>query len=157
MHPVGFTPSYWTISGGLYSFLLDHIRWTSILSWDHILDSSSLFHGYLETEKLLRVQLYCVHLEVWQAPTVPCTSSVCCGGGGSSSVDPIISSMVAEETFRWSTLVIEYFTIQVVNCNFLNLYGSDVLQHKGFLTIFSLWTQQIEVRKVAIKSDYFSP
>ena len=30
-------------------------------------------------------------------------------------------------------------------------------QHESFLTIFSLWTQQIEERLVAIKSAYFSP
>ena len=67
-YPLDFTPSYRTISGGLRSspgtisgglhfFLQDHIQWTSILSWDHILDSSPLFHGYLETDDLLRVQL----------------------------------------------------------------------------------------------------
>ena len=50
-----------------------------------------------------------------------------------------------------------FFTIRVVYCNFLNLYGGYVLQYKSFLTIFSLKTQQIEVRLAAIISDYCSP
>ena len=32
---------------------------------------------------------------------------------------------------------VDYFTIQVVYCNFLNLYGLYVLRFKSFLTIFS--------------------
>ena len=50
----------------------------------------------------------------------------------------------------------DFFTIRVMCCNFLNLYGRYVLQYKSFLKIFSLQTQQIEVRLVAIKSAYFS-
>ena len=49
------------------------------------------------------------------------------------------------------------FTIQVMDCNFLNLGGCYNIRYKSFLTIFSLKTQQIEVRLVAIKSAYFSP
>ena len=37
----------------------------------------------------------------------------------------------------------DFFTIRVMCCNFLNLYGCYVLQYKSFLTIFSLQTQQI--------------
>ena len=48
-------------------------------------------------------------------------------------------------------------TTNVTSIN-LNLYGCYVPQYEdeSFLTIFSLWTQQIEVRLVAIKSTYFS-
>ena len=45
----------------------------------------------------------------------------------------------------------DFFTIRVMCRNFLNLYGRYVLQYKSFLTIFSLQTQQIEIRLVAIK------
>ena len=38
-----------------------------------------------------------------------------------------------------------YFTIQVECCNFLNLYERYGFQHKTFLTIFSIQTQQIIV------------
>ena len=43
----------------------------------------------------------------------------------------------------------DFITIRVVCCNFLNLYVRYVLQYKSFLTIFSLETQQIEVKLVA--------
>ena len=49
----------------------------------------------------------------------------------------------------------DFFTIRVMCCNFLNLYGRYVLQYKSFLTIFFLKTQQIEVRLVAIKTAFF--
>ena len=49
------------------------------------------------------------------------------------------------------------FTIRVKCCIFLNLYGHYILRCESFLTIFSLKTQQIEVRLVEIKSAYFSP
>ena len=48
----------------------------------------------------------------------------------------------------------DYFTIQVECCNFLNLHGRYVLQNELFFTI-SLQTQQIEVRLEAIKSAFF--
>ena len=35
----------------------------------------------------------------------------------------------------------DFFTIRVMCCNFLNLYGRYVLQYKSILTIFSLQTQ----------------
>ena len=43
-----------------------------------------------------------------------------------------------------------------INCNFVNLNGRCVLRYESFLTIFSLKTQQIEVRLVAITIDTFS-
>ena len=54
-------------------------------------------------------------------------------------------------------LKIDYITIRVKCCNFLNLYGHYVLQYKSFSTILSLQKQQIEVRLAAIKSAYFLP
>ena len=51
---------------------------------------------------------------------------------------------------------IDYFTFWVEYCNFLNLYGRYVLQHESILTIFSLLTQQIEVRLLAINIEYLS-
>ena len=50
----------------------------------------------------------------------------------------------------------DFFTIRAMCCNFLNLYGRYVLQYNSFLTVFSLQTQQIEVRLVAIKSAFLS-
>ena len=47
------------------------------------------------------ILIYCVHLEVKQAPTVQCTQSVSCweGGGVKFCRSNHLSSMVAEETF----------------------------------------------------------
>ena len=42
---------------------------------------SSLYLGYLETDKLSRVKLYCVHFKTWQALTVQVPFSICVGGG----------------------------------------------------------------------------
>ena len=44
-----------------------------------------------------------------------------------------------------------------MDCNFLNLGGCHVIRYESFLTIFSVYTQQIAVRLVAIKRAYFSP
>ena len=53
------------------------------------------------------------------------------------------------------------FTIRVEYCNeycnFLNLYGRYVLWYESFLTIFSLYTQQIEEILGAITIDHFWP
>ena len=49
-----------------------------------------------------------------------------------------------------------FFTVKVVCCSFLNLYGRYVIRYETSLTIFSLQTQQIEVRLVAIKSAFLS-
>ena len=49
-----------------------------------------------------------------------------------------------------------FVKIRVECCIFLNLYGHYVLRCESFLTIFSLNTQQIEVRLVTIKSAFLS-
>ena len=51
----------------------------------------------------------------------------------------------------------DLFEIKLSSYFFPNLYGRYILQYKSFLTMFSLQTQQIKVRLVAIKNDYFSP
>ena len=42
-------------------------------------------------------------------------------------------------------------------CNLLNLGGYWILHYYSVQVVFFLYMQQIEVRLVAIKSDYFSP
>jgi len=52
---------------------------------------------------------------------------------------------------------IDFFMILVVCWNFLNFVWTLCYSVQVVLTIFLLQTHQIEIRLVAIKSDYFSP